>query len=136
MLSLVTKQYNQIIFYKSSLNRIYLKTINEVVQILPIYYKLTNLVWQDGLIIDFLQKKVLDKWIRQFLINSSNIFNERIVFKFVVKFYIDFVLWPQNTYSYFELKNVASILTVIWLTLSLVVLLANLNWLFIAITGF
>ena len=44
MLNLVTKQYNQIIFYKSSLNRIYLKTINEVVQILPIYYKLTNLV--------------------------------------------------------------------------------------------
>ena len=136
MLSLVTKQYNQIIFYKSSFNRIYLKTTNEIVHVLPTYYKLTNLLWQDGLIIDFLQKKILDKWIRQFLINSSNIFNERIVFKFVIKFYMDFLLWPQSTYSYFELRNVASVLTVIWLTLSLVVLLANLNWLFIVIAGF
>jgi hypothetical protein len=136
MLSSVIKQYNQIIFYKSSLNRIYTKTTNEVVQVLPTYYKLTNLLWQDGLIIDFLQKKILDKWIRQFLINSSNIFNERIVFKFVIKFYMDFLLWPQNTYSYFELRNVASVLTVIWLTLSLVVLLANLNWLFTIIIGF
>ena len=136
MLSLIIKQYNQITFYKSSLNRIYLKTVNEIVQILPIYYKLTNLLWQDGLIIDFLQKKILDKWIRQFLINSSNIFNERIIFKFIIKFYIDFVLWPQNTYSYFELKNVSSMLTIIWLTLSLVVLLANLNWLFLIIIGF
>lgn len=134
MLSLVTKQYNQIIFYKSSFNRIYLKTTNEIVQVLPTYYKLTNLLWQDGLIIDFLQKKILDKWIRQFLINSSNIFNERIVFKFVIKFYMDFLLWPQSTYSYFELRNVASVLTVIWLTLSLVVLLVNLNWLFMVIS--
>ena len=134
MLSLVTKQYNQIIFYKSSFNRIYLKTTNEIVHVLPTYYKLTNLLWQDGLIIDFLQKKILDKWIRQFLINSSNIFNERIVFKFVIKFYMDFLLWPQSTYSYFELRNVASVLTVIWLTLSLVVLLVNLNWLFMVIS--
>ena len=136
MLSLVVKQYNQMLFHKSALNRIYLKTINETFSIVPLYYRLTNLLWQDGLIIDFLQKKILDKWIRQFLITSSNIFNERVLFKFIVKFYIDFVLWPQNIYSYFELNNIASMLTIIWLALSLVLLVANLNWLFIGIIGF
>ena len=136
MLNLVLKQYNQMLLYKSSLNRIYLQTVNETFYIIPVFYKLTNLLWQDGLILDFLQKKILDKWIRQFLITSSNIFNERILFKFIVKFYIDFVLWPQNVYSYFELSNIASVLTIIWLSLSLVLLLANLNWLFINVMGF
>lgn len=136
MLNLVLKQYNQMLLYKSSLNRIYLQTVNETFYIIPVCYKLTNLLWQDGLILDFLQKKILDKWIRQFLITSSNIFNERILFKFIVKFYIDFVLWPQNVYSYFELSNIASVLTIIWLSLSLVLLLANLNWLFINVMSF
>lgn len=28
---------------------------------LPLYYRINDLMWQDGLLIDFLQKKVADK---------------------------------------------------------------------------
>ena len=28
---------------------------------IPVFYRLNDLLWQDGLIIDFLQKKVADK---------------------------------------------------------------------------
>lgn len=129
-------KYNQIVCYLTSWGRITLQILNQFGRYLPPYYHLTNLIWQDGLLIDFLQKKFLDKWIRQFVINSANIFNERVVFSFIVKFYIDFILIPQNVYSYFELKNIASTLTFIWLTLSLVIVIANLNCLFLVFTPF
>ena len=136
MLSLIVSKYNQIIYYLTSLSRITLQIFNQFSLTLPLYYHLTNLLWQDGLLIDFLQKKFLDKWIRQFVVNSANIFNERVVFSFIVKFYIDFILIPQNLYSYFELKNVASILTFVWLTLSVVIVLVNLNCLFLVFIPF
>ena len=44
MLNLVLKQYNQMLLYKSSLNRIYLQTVNETFYIIPVFYKLTNLL--------------------------------------------------------------------------------------------
>lgn len=56
------------------------------------YYRLNSLMWQDGLLIDFLQKKVVDRWIRQFLICSSYLFSERVLFAVVVRFYIDFLV--------------------------------------------
>ena len=129
LITIITK-YNQILFYCLSFYRFKVQILNRTFQILPLYYRLTSLVWEDGLLIDFLQKKLLDKWIRQFLINSANIFNERLVFKFVVKFYIDLVLLPQSLYSYFEVTNVASLLTIVWLTLSFILLLINLNLLY------
>ena len=130
MLISIIAKYNQILFYSSSLYRLNVKLLNHIVTTLPFCYRLSSLLWEDGLLIDFLQKKILDKWVRQFLITSANIFNERIVFKFLIKFYIDFVLLPQNLYSYFEVKNVASLLTIIWLITSVIVLVANLHWLY------
>ena len=128
-ITIITK-YNQILFYSSSLHRLNIQLLNNAFHVLPFYYRLTSLLWEDGLLIDFLQKKLLDKWLRQFLINSANIFNERLVFKFIIKFYIDFVLIPQNFYSYFEVTNVASLLAIVWLTISFILLLVNINWLY------
>ena len=133
MLISIIAKYNQILFYSSSLYRLNVKFLNHIVTTLPLCYRLSSLLWEDGLLIDFLQKKILDKWVRQFLINSANIFNERIIFKFLIKFYIDFVLLPQNLYTYFEVRNVASLLTIIWLITSVIVLLANLHWLYFLI---
>lgn len=129
-------KYNQFFSYSSSLHRLSIRAFNHTFKILPLYYQLTSLLWEDGLLIDFLQKKILDKWIKQFLINSANIFNERILFKFIIKFYMDFVLLPQNLYSYFEVRDIASLLMIIWLTTSVTILLVNLNWLFFLIYGF
>lgn len=93
---------------------------------LPIYYRINDLMWQDGLLIDFLQKKVADKWIRRFLVCSSYLFSERVLFKFVVRFYIDYVVWPTTYRTVFEFSNVALMLSAILIALSMVLLTFNL----------
>ena len=74
------------------------------------YYRLNDLLWQDGFLFDFLQKKIVDKWVRTFVIYSGYLFNERFVFDLVVRFYIDFVVWPGYSISLYEFNSVASTL--------------------------
>lgn len=100
---------------------------------LPVYYKVTDLIWQDGLLIDFLQKKVADKWIRRFLVTSSYLFSERVLFKFTTRFYIDSVIWPMTLSSVFEYSSVASTLSALLISVALVALLFNLNYLFLTL---
>lgn len=87
------------------------------------YYILNELIWQDGFLIDFLQKKVVDKWMRKFLIYSAYLFNERVVFDYVVRFYIDLVIWPSYRLSIYEFSNVSSTILVTTLLLLIVFLL-------------
>lgn len=71
------------------------KSLNSAVyklSFLPKFYKYTDLLWQDGLIIDFLQKKFADRFIRTFLIYSAYLFSERVMFDFVTRFYIDTIV--------------------------------------------
>jgi len=75
------------------------------------YYRLNDLIWQDGMLIDFLQKKVADRWVRTFVIYSGYLFNERVVFDFVVRFYIDYIIWPTYRTSIYEFNNVAATLS-------------------------
>lgn len=89
---------------------------------IPLYYRINDLMWQDGLLIDFLQKKVVDKWIRRFLVCSSYLFSERVLFKFAVRFYIDYVVWPATVSSLFEFSSVSLMLSAI--VTSIIVLLA------------
>ncbi len=74
------------------------------------YYLLNELIWQEGLLIDFLQKKVADNWIKKFLIFSSYLFNERLVFDKVIKFYLDLIIWPMHKLFIFEFNNVSNTL--------------------------
>jgi hypothetical protein len=87
-------------------------------------------MWQDGLLIDFLQKKVADKWIRRFLVCSSYLFSERVLFKFVVRFYIDYVVWPSTTKSVFEFSNVSLMLSAVLTSIVLLLLAFNLIYLY------
>ena len=68
---------------------------------------LNDLIWQDGFLIDFLQKKVIDKWMKRFLIYSAYLFNERLVFDYVVRFFIDLIVWPGHKNTIFEFNNVS-----------------------------
>ena len=97
------------------------------------FYRLNDLMWQDGLLIDFLQKKVTDKWIRRFLVYSSYLVSERLIFEVVVRFYIDFVVWPSTMRSVFDFVNVSLTLAALIGTLVAVVLLFNLHYLYIII---
>lgn len=83
--------------------------------------------------IDFLQKKVADKWIRRFLVTSSYLFSERVLFKFTTRFYIDSVIWPMTLSSVFEYSSVASTLSALLISVALVALLFNLNYLFLTL---
>ena len=80
---------------------------------LPTYYTRSELMWQDGFLFDFLQKKTADAWVRQFVIYTGFIFSERLVFENVVRFYIDYLIWPFHEYSLFETKNVSEMLNII-----------------------
>jgi len=70
-------------------------------------------MWQDGFLFDFLQKKTADAWVRQFVIYTGFIFSERLVFENVVRFYVDYLIWPLHQYSLFESKNVSEMLNII-----------------------
>ena len=74
------------------------------------YFYKNTLIWQEGLLIDFLQKKIVDRWTKRFLISSGYLFNERALFDYVIRFYIDLVIWPGQKSMIFELKSVGSVL--------------------------
>lgn len=74
------------------------------------YYLLNELIWQEGFLIDFLQKKIADNWIKKFLIYSSYLFNERLVFDKIIRFYLDLIIWPMHKMFIFEFNNVANML--------------------------
>lgn len=74
------------------------------------YYLLNELIWQEGFLIDFLQKKIADNWIKKFLIFSSYLFNERLVFDKFIRFYLDLIIWPMHKLFIFEFNNVSNTL--------------------------
>ncbi len=95
------------------------------------YYLLNDVIWQDGFLIDFLQKKIIDKWIRKFIIFSGYLVNERLVFDYVVRFYLDLIIWPGYKISIYELGNVSSTLLITIFLLLVVFLLISMLYIFI-----
>ena len=92
-------QFNFFIQYYFFFNFIFLiKWFYEFIvyktQFLVLYYIRSEYVWQDGFLFDFLQKKTADAWVRQFVIYTGFLFSERLVFENVVRFYIDYLVWP------------------------------------------
>ena len=88
-------------------------------------------MWQDGLLIDFLQKKVVDKWVRRFLIHSSYIFNERVLFEFTVRFYIDAIVWPLSKTAVFDFANVSWMLLGLISGFTALILLLTTNYIYV-----
>jgi len=93
LLTKIIISYNRLQLTKITVINDILNNFIESFLFLRNYYILNDLVWQDGFLIDFLQKKVVDKWMRKFLIFSAYLFNERLVFDYVVRFYIDLIVW-------------------------------------------
>jgi hypothetical protein len=90
------------------------------------YYKLSDLLWQEGFLIDFVQKKSLDKFLKKFLIFSAYTFSERYVFDKVIRFYADLVAWfliQQSVYEFNSLANtlmvVVGLISTLFLTVSI-----------------
>ena len=78
--------------------------------ILPKYYLRNENIWVDGFLLDFLQKKSADLWVRKFVIYTGFLFSERLVFDSVIRIYLDNLLWPLHYVSTFEANNVLEML--------------------------
>lgn len=74
------------------------------------YFKLNDLIWQEGFLLDFLQKKSTDLWLRKFLIYSSYLFNERYLFDKITRFFINFFITPAHKIFLFEVNNISNLL--------------------------
>lgn len=75
------------------------------------YYIRNEYFWQDGFLFDFVQKKTIDLWVRQFVIYTGFIFSERYIFENIVYLYLSYFFWPSHYYSLFETNNVSEMLT-------------------------
>ena len=83
---------------------------------LPVYYKRNENMWVDGFLIDFLQKKSSDLFVRKFVIFTGFLFSERLAFDAVVRIYIDNLTLPLQNIGILESDNVSSMLnTMIYL---------------------
>lgn len=84
------------------------------------YYIRSENIWNDGFLFDFLQKKTADAWVRRFVIYTGFLFSERLVFDYIVRIYLDNLIWPLHEYSIFETLNVSEmLLNVLFFYLSL-----------------
>lgn len=102
--------YNSFFFNLQKLKLILLNNFLFKIYFISNYYLLNELIWQEGLLIDFLQKKVADNWIKKFLIFSAYLFNERLVFDKIIRFYLDLIIWPMHKLFIFEFNNVSNTL--------------------------
>lgn len=85
--------------------------------LLPTYYLRSELVWQDGFLFDFLQKKTADAWVRRFVIYTGFLFSERLVFDTIVYIYINNIInLAHNTFT-FESSSVSEMLNTLIFTI-------------------
>ncbi len=112
---------SRLIFFKLTLNTSFI----------PRYYHRSELIWLDGFLFDFLQKKSVDAWLRKFVINTGYIFSERMVFDQVVGVYLNNIIWPLHYIGALETDNVSEMLSiVIFLYFFLIALLALVFFIF------
>jgi hypothetical protein len=107
------KKYFLFFFSIPSLIRILFFNINFNLSFLPTYYHRNELIWVDGFLFDFLQKKSVDIWLRKFIINTGYLFSERLVFDWVVRIYLDNLVWPLHYMGLLESSNVTEMLSII-----------------------
>lgn len=89
---------------------------------LPVFYKRSELIWNDGFLIDFLQKKTTDLWLRKFVVFTGFLFSERFAFEAVVNLYSNNFIWSAHNISIFETNNVSEMLTTVITTVFLLLL--------------
>lgn len=121
---------NPLVKYVQFLTKLLQSRLLSKLNFLPKYYLRSENLWNDGFLFDFLQKKTVDAWVRQYVIYTGFLFSERIVFEVVVRLYNDVLLWPAHDANIFEVSNTSSMLntivfiyftlfitTVVWLSL-------------------
>jgi len=86
------------------------------------YYYVNDLLWQEGFLIDFAQKKTADKFVRKFLIISAYLFSERLVFDKVIRIYSDIVLFVSGNKTIYDFNSIANMLLFLLVLISVLLL--------------
>lgn len=108
-----SKNYYLILTSLIKLRRIFFYKINSHFIFLPLYYSRNDLIWADGFLFDFLQKKSTDVWLRKFIIYTGYIFSERMVFDHVVRIYLENIIWPLHFVGIMEVENVIEMFSIL-----------------------
>lgn len=77
------------------------------------YFYLNDALWQEGFLIDFAQKKTIDKFIRKFLIHSMYLFNERLLFDKIIHIFSSLIRDVTAYITLFDTTNVANLLLIL-----------------------
>lgn len=126
----ISRWYNRCFFWKTALWNEFLTQFLTNTFFIQRYYTLNDLLWQDGFLFDFLQKKFIDKWLRKFVIYSGYIYSERLLFDWVIRFYLDLIIWTGQKKNLFEFSNVGFTLTTLLIFLILFFLTFTLFYFF------
>ena len=78
--------------------------------ILHSYFALNELIWQEGLFLDFLQKKCANNWLKKTVIYTGYLFSEKLIFDEIIKFYLNLIVYPFQFFFIFEFNNIANLL--------------------------
>lgn len=97
----------------TKLRRLFFYRVNLHFVFLPLYYSRNDLIWADGFLFDFLQKKSTDVWLRKFIIYTGYIFSERMVFDHVVRIYLENIIWPLHFVGIMEVENVIEMFSIL-----------------------
>ena len=96
-----------------------------------LYYHQIALIWTEGLLIDFLQKKICDLIIRKLFIFNIIFFNEREFFESIIYFVLTTFLWPLHYLNMFEVLNVIGIILFLFSSFYILSNLIFLSYLFL-----
>ena len=77
------------------------------------YVKFNNILWQEGLYIDFLQKLIIDIWIKKFLIISAYLINEKLIYKYIINWFLIYIMWPLQKYNVLISLNIVFFFTLL-----------------------
>lgn len=91
------------------------------------YYQYSNNIWLDGYLFDFLQKKTIDSWLRNYVIFTGFLFSERLVFDILIQFYTNFFINYFRDNIIFESPTISSILSSIVFAYVLIVVIVSLT---------
>lgn len=113
--------YNKLVSLFLNTQYLYLNKFLTNTTFLKKYLYLNDITWQEGFLIDFVQKKSVDKFMRKFLIYSMYLFNERMLFDKIIRIYSDVILFISANKMISDFNNVASVLLVLLSTIGLLI---------------
>lgn len=92
---------------------------------IDIFWLRSYLIWNDGFLFDFAQKKTADLWVRKFVILTGFLFSDRYLFDSLVRIYNDNFINQLQNFSTVEVENVNSMLGNVLFTLTTMFLLSS-----------